>query len=284
MSEIDGRPLPYVGIGGVVGADVERGLAGVAADTGLGLEQRGRRLLLSANSTHLGQMMERVDHRGPGKDWNPQDEAQLREALSGEHDTLTTMTMATIQLNAEFAPNPGYREIFTRRTVKRATWADTLRFNGLPMDAYTNTLLAEAAEKKGIAVEFPLPTLEELQADGALEQTTEQLAHYAKVLDYLIITGKDLDIAAARMLLEAAYDTPELSQVGFAIESRSEAGPLEGGVTELLGQFPDLSIHAEQSLHPKTEDRTEPVDVALAREYVYAALAAIEAGEKVSSK
>ena len=291
MTEINGRPQPYIGVGGVVGAEIERKLEEIASE--LGVDEHERSLLLSVNATHAAQFLGGVEPwQSSDINWNPQNAAQLQEALSGGDGDTQTRNMVTVRFHEDMTSNPGYPEAFAKQVLKRASWADVIRFSGLKSNEFESLRpngkpshivklfadLQSQVPEKQIAAEYPLPTLEALKADGALETTVEQLAHYAKVLEYIVFTTKEHSIRSARALLEAVYETPELASVGFAVEAQTSDKATNTRMTKLLKDFPDLSVHAEVSLHPDTNDKTQPLDLVRARQYVKSALDAIDAG------
>lgn len=294
MTNRDGRPQPFIGVGGVVGADKERAI-GELSDK-LKVSDSGRNLLVSVNATHAAQLEEKVDrYRHLDKNWNPQSAAEFQAALSSDTEDVTAM--ATVRFDGTFVSNPGYTDVFTTRVLQRASWADIIRFSGFnerdfqgslqeddPQTKYMKALFANTQEKApdiAVAVDYPLPTLEQLREEGALQSVADQLAHYAKVLHYVVLTTREQSIQSARAVIERIYETPELDGVGIVVESKSPDTATNSRMTRLLGDFPDdLSVIAEESLHVTPSDPTRPVDVEAAIRTVQKALAAIEAGKQ----
>lgn len=291
MIDTDGRPQPFIGVGGVVGADKQHELENISDELQVG--QSGRKLVLSVNATSRAQLFENVEsHSSPDRNWNPQNASELVGALDTEDRADDMTAMATVRFDSDYVSNPAYTDLFTGRVLQRATWADIIRFSGVSAEqlgsTYTEQLLAKTKSNEygaQVAIDYTLPTLEQLQQEDALQTIVDQLAHYATVLDYIVLTTKNDSIQSARAVIERIYETPELDSVGVAVESQSSDKSTNTRLTRLLSDFPDdLSVLAEESLHVTPHDPTRAVDIEATLDYVRKALAAIKTGQQQQSE
>lgn len=283
MTSTNERPAAYVGVGSVVGPDAERQLVNVAKY--LAMSQSDLMLGISVNATHAAQMMDKVDPRGAGPAWNPVGEEEYKTALAGGHIEDGVMSIARVQLDHDHAPNPGYRDFFVDRVLARsASWADAVQVSGFELGtgdqdswALAATQRVEQFNETVIRIAgFELPSLELLSDEEMQEVVKQQFARVALHADYIALHAKEIDVDAARTLLDIVYTTPELDGVGFVVEDSETKGTLQ-----LLKEYPNLSTYAEQSHRPATptSEKKHSLDIEKARQYVEAALRAVEARE-----
>lgn len=277
MTKSNERPQAFVGIGGVVGPETEQRLVKIAED--LAVSRHDRQLVLAVNATHMGQMEDRRnDRRATDEAWNPVGEEQFRTALIGGYADAGVLSVARVQLSPDHMTNPGYIDFFPDQIARRSgDWADALQVDGFTLDQGRDQeaaplRIAHRAEdsygSKKLILGFELPDGEVLEQEGVLENITTLFARLAFKAEYIALNSNRLDADAARTLLDTIYATTDLEGTGFVIHDKADKKALE-----LAGQYPDLSVYAENSLRTPTGS----VEVEKAREYVEAALRSIDA-------
>jgi hypothetical protein len=274
------RPLPYVGISGLISPRQQMLLENLATEAGLAAH---RSLLLGVKAAHKTQYLD-IENKY-GEHWYPVGHDSFAGALrslsedrpaGGPHAGLG---VAQLYLDIDHVADPRYREQFLARVATRgAGWLQGLQFDLLPW--HTDPDMLDFLV--GIRKLYDIPVL--LQCHGPAmdalgpQGTARALARLAPGVDYVLFdsshdTGRRLDIAACAPFLEQTYDEPDLAEVGIAVAGGLDPETVGGTLPTLLRWFPDLSWDAERALHPTTRTGIRPLDLRLAADYLRASAA-----------
>ncbi len=269
MSE---RSVPYVGVSGVVGQGQQELLRFIAEREGL-LEGRDRRiLLLGVKATHKTQFLDTENKYG--RQFYPVGE-EFSEACSPARDSDDMLPVAQVFFDPDKVQDGNYRQDFSNRILTRGSaWLEGVQYDMLPWHKYDmRDYLDEVRHTFGkkVLLQVHGPAMEALGPSRA----ADTLARYGSSLDYVLFdashgTGTQLDTHSLSRFLNEAYDTSELSHVGFGVAGGLDGDAVREQLPPLLRQFPDLSWDAEGKLHPVDKAGMRPLDIECADRYISA--------------
>lgn len=264
------RPKPYVGVSGVVSPEQQAQLNDIFTEAGL--LQADRILALGVKAVHKTQFLDIENKYGSA--WYPVGEEAFTGALAPHVADSHTMGVAQTYFDLEMITNPGYREFFGDRILRRgAPWIDGIQFDMLPWheDAAMMPFLEKLKQKHDtkLLLQVHGHAMEALGPKGV----TKLLGRHAAILDYILFDashgkGERLDTARLLTFIEEAYSATPLDSVGIAL-----AGGLNGRVVEeelppVVEKFNDISWDAEGQLHSKSTNNEQPLDMAIVRDYL----------------
>lgn len=274
------RPVPYVGVSGVVTPTQQDTLVAIAAAAGL---TPTRRLLLGVKATHKTQYDSIANKYGP--QWYPVGDAFI-DALSPATETTSTFNVAQVYLDIDHVGDPGYRRDFMNTIMARgAKWLHGIQFDMLPWHtdpAIAGFLSDLKATNPALAllVQCHQPAMDALGPAGA----ARALSNLGPCVDYVLFdashgTGTRMDVEKLSTFVDAAYSEPGLDRVGVAVAGGLTATAVTDDLPVLLSRFPDVSWDAEGGLHPFAPDGTRPLDMDRVADYL-AASASLTATER----
>lgn len=274
------RPLPYVGVSGVISPRQQMLLEDVATETGLAAH---RSLLLGVKAAHTTQYLD-VENEF-GEHWYPVGHDAFAGALRSHAQDRPAGAahagrgVAQLHLDAAHVADPLYREQFLARVATRgARWLQGLQFDLLPWHTDPDMIDFLVGIRKlydmPVLLQCHGPAMDALGPRGA----AHALARLAPGVDYVLFdssqgTDRRLDIATVAPFLEHAYDEPDLTEVGIAVAGGLDPDTVAGTLPTLLRWFPDFSWDAEGALHPPTRTGIRPLDMDLAADYLRASAA-----------
>jgi hypothetical protein len=268
MSE---RPLPYVGVSGVVGREQQYELERIAERAELLSEPSRRQLLLGVKAVHKTQYLDQPNKYG--EDWYPVRETRFAEAIEPRGHVDTTFPVAQVYFEPEQSTYWKYRQRFTDRIMARGgSWIKGMQYDMLPWHRYDfRDYLHDVRDIYGkrTLLQAHGPAMEALGPGG----TAKVLGSYGPVLDYVLFDsshgrGQTLDTVELRRYLDEAYSTSELAHVGFAVAGGLDGDVVHNELRPLVRDFPDLSWDAEGKLHPVTGEGRRPLDIPTAERYI----------------
>ena len=271
MIEPSQRPDAYVGISGVVSAEQQTEIEQYAET----IELNTRRLMLGVKAVHKTQFLDIENKYGPA--WYPVGEAAFTSALRSRGSRDGSLAIAQTYLDPDLVENPGYRFFFMNRLLQRgAPWIDGIQFDMLPWHTHPEMLdfLEELKERTAtkILLQVHRPAMNTLSPEGV----AGILGEYRDTLDYVLFdsshgTGKRLDTSALIEYLSAVYESPELTNTGFALAGGLNRDTVLEELPKVLEKFPDISWDAEGQLHPATATNERPLDMKIVSGYLKAA-------------
>lgn len=265
------RPIPYVGVSGVVSPEQQQTIEAFADSINL---RQSRQLILGVKAVHKTQFLDIKNKYG--QEWYPIGEEQFGAALAPKTQTTPSLAVAQTYFDPAYIDNPGYRDYFTDRIFRRGEqWIDGIQFDMLPWYAQPEMLdfLVKLKSKHDtkLFLQVHKPAMESLGPHGVVEA----LGPYAEILDYVLFdsshgTGKKLDAPKLMSFLEQAYSHEALNSVGFAIAGGLNGTIIRDELPQVVSEFPDVSWDAEGQLHPAKADKTMPLDMAIVSDYLEA--------------
>ena len=273
MSERVGRPESYIGVSGVVSPLQQEQIELLADEADI--QSVGRRLLLGVKATHKAQFLDRVNKYGT--DWYPVGAESFAGAIA-KHSDNDTMAVAQVFFDLTCVQNSEwYRKCFSDRIFERGSdWIDGIQFDMLRWDLHQELLEFVSDVKKRhdtkVLLQCHGPAMEGLKPAGVIKQ----LGRYANVLDYVLFDAshgqsRTLDPDNLLRFLSAAYESEELSEVGFGVAGGLDAETVQKLMPVIIQRFPDISWDAEGKLHLMIDDRPDkrPLDMNSVGEYLH---------------
>jgi hypothetical protein len=270
----DSRPLPYVGVSGVVSPTQQAELSAIATTVGLPAE---RRLLLGVKATHktlLGGAGDGVENKY-GHEWYPVGR-MLVDAIDPTVDPARQWPVAQVYLDVDHVSDDGYRAAFMDRLLGHGSgWLAGVQFDMLPWhdNADMEPFLHGLRETTGLPVLLQChgPAMDLLGPEGA----ARRLGELANVIDFVLFdsshgTGKRLDVDRLTSFVDAAYSCAGLDEIGVAVAGGLSPATVTEDLPALVARFPDLSWDAEGSLHLTNTDGVRPLDMDVVHGYLSA--------------
>ena len=265
------RPVPYVGVSGVVSPAQQALLTGMCTEVGF---PDIRRLLLGVKATHKTQW-DSIENKY-GQSWYPVGVQGFTDAIDPHVAPHQQWPVVQVYLDVDHVGEASYREAFMERLLTRGSaWLAGIQFDMLPWhdNLEIESFLWWLRETTGLPVLLQChgPAMELLGPDGA----ARRLGELADVIDFVLFdashgTGKRLDVDRLDTFVNAAYSHTALDQVGVAVAGGLSPTTVTEDLSALVAKYPDLSWDAEGSLHPVTSEGSRPLDMATVRGYLSA--------------